>query len=341
MPETKLPVTEGFAGSYPVLMGSAPLSVLHSVSFVDQFDMDAAKGVQRPLDKGHAQRFRKYIEQVQQGKKATAPPLIFSLREEAKIQNGKLIFAPDKKTMARVDCQHRLEFTGDLSVPLPFIIYFNLSKEEEIEIFTTINDKHKGLTKSLVDAHNYSLAKKPEEELPHLAISWQLNNDPDSPWHDAVNTGGISQSTPGSKRTITLRTFQEANKVLISGPVCQFADYAKKYEAVKNYWQAIATIFSEAWAAPRKHLVTKGVGIAALAELGKWVIQDCLGKDDVSVAAISEYVKKLEGFDWANQTSPIKLIGGQKGAKGAAEAFKSVVFGTKEIGDLANMLVEG
>lgn len=116
---------------------------------------------------------------------------------------------------------------------------------------------------------------------------------------------------------------------------------ARDSEAVKNYWQAIATIFSEAWAAPRKHLVTKGVGIAALAELGKWVIQDCLGKDDVSVAAISEYVKKLEGFDWANQTSPIKLIGGQKGAKGAAEAFKSVVFGTKEIGDLANMLVEG
>lgn len=340
MSETKIPVTEGFAGSYPILIGSAPLSVLHSVSFTDHFDMDASKGVQRPLDKHHARQFREYIERAQQGKKATAPPLVFSLRDEAKIQSGKLILHTSNKTMARVDCQHRLEFTGDLNVILPFVIYMNLTKEEEIEIFTTINNEHKGMTKSLVDAHTLALSKSPEEEAPHLAISWQLNNDVDSPWHDAVNAGGISKSTPGSKRKITLRTFQEANRVLISGPLCQFAEYPQKYEAVKNYWQAVATIFSDAWTNSRKHLITKGVGIAALAELGKWIIQDCLGKDDITVAAISKHLKKLDSFDWGNKTSPIKLIGGQKGAKGAAEAFKGVVFGGKEVSDLVNMLVE-
>lgn len=336
---TKIPITKGHAGSYPVLLGSAPLSLLHSISFVDQFDMDSEEGVQRPLHKAHAQEFRKYIERSAQGGKVTAPPLIFSMREEAKVQNGHLVIpANKKKTLARVDCQHRLEFTGDLDVPMPFVIYMGLSKEEETEIFTTINDKHKGLTKSLVDSHHLSLSQAPEDEIPHIAIAAKLNKDADSPWSNAVNTGGISKSTAGSKRKITLRTFQEANKVLISGARCQNAEYQTKYDAAKNYWQAVATVFSEAWADSRKHLITKGVGIAALAELGKWIVEDCLGKDDISVAAMAAHLKKLEGFNWGNQTSPLKLIGGQKGATAAAKMFKAIVFGNKDLSDVADLL---
>jgi DGQHR domain-containing protein len=337
MSETKIPVTKGQAGSYPVLIGSAPLSLLHSVSFVDQFDMDAEEGVQRPLNKPHAKSFRQYIERVQQGGKATAPPLIFSLREEPKIQNGTLLL-PEKKALARVDCQHRMEFTGDLNIPLPFVIYLNLSKDEETEIFTTINDKHKGLSKSLVDSHLLSLSKAPKEQAPHLAISAQLNKDADSPWHGAVNTGGISKGTPGSKRKITMRTFQEANRVLIAGPRCQNSTYDTKYDAAKNFWQAVASVFADAWTESRKNLLTKGVGIAALGELGKWILEDCLAKDDISVASMAQHLKRLEGFDWGNQTSLLKLVGGQKGAAAAARMFKAIVFGGKELADVGELL---
>lgn len=338
MPETKIPVTRGQAGSYPVLLGSAPLSLLHSVSFVDQFDMDSEVGVQRPLNKPHAKSFRQYIERVEHGEKGTAPPLIFSLREEPKIQNGTLLLAEKKKSMARVDCQHRMEFTGDLNVTMPFVIYMNLSKEEETEIFTTINDQQKGLTKSLVDSHTLFLSKAPREEAPHLAIAAQLNKDADSPWYGAVNTGGISKGSPGSKRKITLRTFQDANRVLISGPRCQNAEYDTKYNTAKNFWQAVATVFSDAWTDSRKHLLTKGVGIAALGELGKWIIEDCLAKDDTSVAAMAQHLKRLEGFDWGTQTSILKLVGGQKGATAAAKMFKAVVFGGKELSDMSELL---
>ena len=51
------------------------------------------------------------------------------------------------------------------------MIYHGLSKNEEIEIFTTINDKHKGLTKSLVDAHTLTLNKDAKVDSPHLAIA--------------------------------------------------------------------------------------------------------------------------------------------------------------------------
>jgi len=340
MSETKIPAMKITSGSYPVFVGSAPLSTLHNISFVDAFTMDTEEGVQRPLDRPHAKQFRDYIAGADKGEKVTAPPLIFSLREPPKQSNGHLIIPTKKQAMARLDCQHRLEYTGDLNVSLPFVIYTGLTKEEEIRIFTDINDKHKGLTKSLVDSHRHTLSKSPQEEAPHLAVSVQLNKDTDSPWFQAVNTGGIStEGTPGSKRKITLRTFQEANRVLISGPRCQFAEYNVKYDSTKNFWQAVATIFADAWTNNRKSLITKGVGIAALAEVGKWIIEDCLAKEDTSVAAISEHLKKIEGFDWGSKTSPLSLVGGQKGATAAAKAFKAVVFGNKDLSDIPELLV--
>ena len=243
--------------------------------------------------------------------------------------------------MARLDCQHRLHSTDQLDVKLPFVIYQDLSKDEEITIFTTINDEHMGLAKSLVDAHTLTLTGKDDarKNEPHLAIAADLNDDKKSPWYQSVNSGGISKSTPGTKRRITLRTFQVAIKDLISGPRCQNAAYETKYEAVKNFWEAVKLTFPDAWKDHRKHMLIKGVGIAAMADLGRDVIQECLAKNDISVDAMAVYIEKLEGFDFRNKTSPLSLIGGQKGAAAAAKAFKAVVFGETSLGAIGDLLM--
>src|SRR5438105_809421 len=171
MNDVKLPVIKGTAGSYPVLLGFGPLSTLDGLSFVDAFIMETGQGVQRPLDKRHATDFKKYIEKALSGGKATAPPLILSLREKLNMQSGSVVIPAKKTAMARLDAQHRMAFTGDLDVPLPFVIYYDLTKEEEIDIFTTINDNQKGLQKSLVDSHRLALSSDPREQLPHLAIA--------------------------------------------------------------------------------------------------------------------------------------------------------------------------
>jgi len=341
MSETiKIAVLKATAGSYPVLLGSASLATLDNVSIVDQFVMETKEGVQRPLDKKHATDFRKYIERALHGEKATAPPLILSLREKPNVQNGYLLLPNKKSAMVRLDAQHRMAFTADLNVELPFVIYHGLTKEEEIEIFTTINDNQKGLQKSLVDSHRLALSKNPQDELPHIAIAAELNAEADSPWFNTVNTGGVSEKgTPGSKRKITLRTFQDANLTLISGPRCQNVSYKEKYDAVRNFWQAVANIFPDPWTDNRKHLLMKGVGIAALSDVGRDIIQECLANEDTSVAAMSKYLKKLEGFDWGNKTSVLSLVGGQKGAAAAARAFNAVVFGNKELSEIAEMLM--
>lgn len=65
-----------------VLLGSATLSVLDAVSFVDPFIMESEEGFQRPLDKHHAMDFRKYFEKALHGGKATAPPVILRSRSQ-------------------------------------------------------------------------------------------------------------------------------------------------------------------------------------------------------------------------------------------------------------------
>lgn len=334
-----LQVAKGQSAGYPVYIGFAPINELAGVSFVDRYMMENKEGVQRVLDKSHAKDFRDYIQQP----KGTAPPLILSLRVKARFEPrgngawGILHIPRHKEAMARLDAQHRMAFTEDLPVVLPFMIFFDLSEAEEVKIFTDFNDKHKGLTKSLVDTHRARLAGEPLKELqPHLAIAIRLNDDADSVWYKAVNTGGAS-ATPGTKRKVNLRTLQQATKDLIAGPRCKNANFDKKYECVRNYWQAVANTFPNEWVDHRRHLITKGIGVHALSSVGRDVIEGSLGSGDTSVSALAKYLDKLRGFDWGNKTSLLSGFSGQKGVKLAADLLNRVVFGTATVDNLLDV----
>jgi len=328
----KFLVMEAVALDYPVYQGFAPLRQLAAVSYVDRAMMDQPKGFQRELDRPHAREFRQFIQDpsILHVKKASAPPLILSLRKGRyePLGNGfGTLHVPDEKeATARLDAQHRLAETEDIEKPLPFVIYHDLTPEEEVGLFTIINDKHKGLTKSLVDKHRARLygEELPEEE-PHLAIAVKLNEDTDSPWLKAIDTGG--EKTPGNKRRVTLRTLQEATKEMVSGPRCQNADYKTKYEVVLNFWKAIVKLFPTEWANPRKHLVTKGIGVHALSAVGRDVIEARLDAQDWSPEAFEKALSKLAGFDWGNKTSVFSVVGGQKGVKFATILLNRVIFG--------------
>lgn len=329
----KLLVMEGVALDYRVYQGFAPLRELAAVSDVDRAMMDQPGGFQRELDRAHAREFRQFVlnPSTLHVKKASAPPLIFSLRKKAPYEalgNGfGILHVPDiKEAMARLDAQHRMAETEDIEKSLPFVIYYDLSPEEEVGLFTIINDKHKGLTKSLVDQHRARLygEELPEEE-PHLAIAVRLNGDPDTPWVKAIDTGG--EKTPGTKRRVTLRTLQEATREMISGPRCQNADFETKYAVVVNFWKAIVKLFPPEWANPRKHLITKGIGVHALSAVGRDVIEARLDANEYTPDAFEKALSKLTGFDWGNKTSVFSVVGGKKGVKFATILLNRVIFG--------------
>src|SRR5437667_1675384 len=222
--EVKLKVVQGQAIHYKVYTGFAKFKDLAAISFVDRAQMDTGEGVQRELDSRHAREFAQYVRNpaVLDADKATAPPLIFSLRKKGRFEagpagTGSLFIPRDPQAMARLDAQHRMQFTQDIEEEVQFVIYYDLTPEEELAIFTIFNDKHKGLIKSLVDRNRAYLLgdERSEEQVPHVAIAMRLNSDPKSPWLKQIDTGG--EKTPGTKRRVSLRTMQQAVRSLISG----------------------------------------------------------------------------------------------------------------------------
>src|SRR6266513_1223652 len=66
----------GRAGQRRVLLGFAPATVLHALSFADVLDEDTGRGYQRRFNRQHSLDFRKYIQEAL----STTIPLTFNLR---------------------------------------------------------------------------------------------------------------------------------------------------------------------------------------------------------------------------------------------------------------------
>jgi DGQHR domain-containing protein len=336
----KFHVIKGEALDYDVYLGSAPLKTLAKISFPDRAVMDSAEGAQRELKKRHAKDFAEFIKNpnVHNLKKASAPPLIFSARVKLKFHEiedgfGTLTVSDDEHALAQVDGQHRLAQTGSVEKSLPFVIYQDLEPTEEMGLFTVINDQHEGLTKSLVDKNTAQLLGDDlPEKKPHLDIAVKLNEEKKSPWHHLVDTGG--EKTPGTKRRVTLRSLQEATREMISGPRCQNANSVTKLEVVMNFWKGVVATFPKEWEKPRNHLLTKGVGVRALAAVGRDIIEERVGAGDYTPEAFEKALGKLSGFDWGNKTSVFAAWGGQKGVKLATILLNKIIFGNLAVTDV-------
>ena len=144
----------GWSAHRPVLLGFAPADLLYKLSFPDIFDEDRGKGYQRPFNERHSQDFRRYIKEPG----SSTIPLTLNLRPPAEgnwrivdLEDGRVrleVTADAGKIMAQVDCQHRLGHLGDLPILLPFMVFVGLSEREEMEVFSIINSKAKGLSTS-------------------------------------------------------------------------------------------------------------------------------------------------------------------------------------------------
>ena len=199
----------GDAGHKQVLLGFAPAGLLHALSFADVLDEDTGRGYQRRFNAPHSLDFRRYIQRDG----SSTIPLTFNLRPRDDgawaLHVGAQGFArleinPNAgKLLAQVDCQHCLGYLNDLSVQLPFMTFLGLSEREEMEVFNIINSKAKGLSTSLLDFHEATLAGDLASERPELFIALQLNNNPQSPWYRQLDLGG--EKTSGLARRSTAR----------------------------------------------------------------------------------------------------------------------------------------
>lgn len=311
----------GKSAAREVFLGFAPASVLHSISYADVLDEDTGRGYQRRFNSAHSLDFRKYIQQ----EKSSTIPLTFNARnrtdgawrlERGSEQDARMVIADERvKVLTQVDCQHRLGHLNDLSLVLPFMCFLGLTEREEMEIFNVINRKAKGLSTSLLDYHDATLANDLAAERPELFIALHMKNDSQSPWYRQLILGG--NTTSGLTRRASLRTMQKAIKrFLTQTKILQKHPAEVVAQMVLDFWAAVALLLREPWDNPRKTLLCKGVGVYALMGIaGDLVIE-------AGAATIDKryFSNKLADFitdiDWSN-VGPLNGLGGETGVKTA------------------------
>src|SRR5712671_1205065 len=121
--------TKGSSAQRQVLLGFAPASLLHKLSFADVLDEDTGRGYQRRFNSRHSLDFRHYI---QRDNSATIP-LTFNLRPRsdniwriADLSGHRArleISDTNVKILAQVDCQHRLGHLSGSPIELPFMCF--------------------------------------------------------------------------------------------------------------------------------------------------------------------------------------------------------------------------
>lgn len=306
----------GASAQREVFVGFAPASLLYTLSFADVLDEDTGRGYQRRFNPKHSLDFRKYIQQ----EKSSTIPLTFNLRpspgawEIKRHDSGNATLEVSKdagKVFTQVDCQHRLGYLNDVDVELPFMCFIGLSEREEMEIFNVINSKAKGLSTSLLDFHDATLATDLANERPELFIALQLNNNSESPWYRQLDLGGTS--TSGLLRRASLRTMQKAIKRFLSQTkILRRLTPDAVAQLVLDYWLAIAVVLRESWDNPRSNLLNKGIGVYALMTIASDLYLESIGQScdkRYFTAKLAEFVSEI---DWSTQGS-MKGLGGEGG----------------------------
>jgi len=319
----------GRSAGREVLLGFAPASLLHRLSFADVLNEDSGRGYQRRINPQHSADFRRYIQQSG----SSTIPLTFNLRpapsgawhirkESGPDYYATLEISSDQKVLAQVDCQHRLGHMADLDTELPFMCFIGLTEREEMEVFNVINSKARGLSSSLLDFHDAQLATDLGADRPELYISLFMRREASSPWHNQLDLGG--NSTSGMTRRASLRIFQKAVKQFLNRTkVLETRSIDDAAHLVLDFWVALVTVLPEQWRNPRKHMLTKGVGVYALMETAADIYSNT-PKNKVCdrnylVATLSDFALD---FDWSTKGT-LKGLGGQGGVKEAVELIRA------------------
>jgi len=335
-----IPVIIGRCGQLTVILGSAAARDLFAVSFADVFDEAAQAGYQRPCDRRHAQEFRAYIETPG----ATTIPLTFNLRgspgsawriEPRDAPAGspaelliRMPIAGDERVVARVDCQHRLEMMAESAVPLAFQCFLGLTPQDEMRIFSVINSQAKGLNPSLIDYHQ-SVLLDVAHDAADLYIAKRLHYDPASVWHQNLKLGGAV--TQGATRRMTLRGMRHAVQIFLHYALIGELPIERQYQVVAALWSAIVRTWPDAWDDPRKHLLTKGIGVQGLSLLGADIVKLAMAEgDELTEPTFARHLSRLRDFDWSNGGA-FRGLGGRGGAREVHQQLARQLFTPRRV----------
>src|ERR1051326_3172194 len=348
-PLPKFLVIEGTCLGHKVYRGFAPLNRLAEGSRPDIFyQTKNPLGTQRNLNRQHARKAHKYVSTIT---KAFYPELILNIRDPSYvkfeelhgqdgIKYGTLEFVKHppltgELVVSRLDGNHRLWFVDGheegmeaIARPASFCFLLLSNLNQELEVFTAINDNQMGMNTSHLQ--NIQARILGDQLLkvkdPAGYIVQKLQKDITSPFHKKIHEGGAIERG-ATLAGLTIANLRNAIKDMLtrSTKLSQFADVDVQYQVIKNYWLAVEKWMPDAWKNPADYTLFRGVGIIAVAYLGIEVIDRCLLKGRFESEYMLQYVKELPGKEVFSSKGGIPYAG-RAGAKKIANEL---------IGDLA------
>jgi DGQHR domain-containing protein len=209
----KMPVIRSKMLGVNVFRGFAELSTLSEISQADIYDQqNNPLGTQRDLSEKHAKDAYTYIKTKEFG----FWPEVFLCARNNKILtytpisdehldlgiltlNFNLLTSMDETAISRIDGNHRLYYAdgktkgfSKVQKNVSFCLAYDLSREEEIQLFKDINKNQKPMNTSHLDRIEVRLT--PEQELkklnPDLYIAQKLGGDTKSPFYQRIYEGG-------------------------------------------------------------------------------------------------------------------------------------------------------
>ncbi|MDA8239237.1 MAG: DGQHR domain-containing protein [Nitrospiraceae bacterium] len=329
--------------------GHAPLAHLSLISQPDVFDqVSNPSGLQRDLSPKHASDAYEYATRPADKRFPRAyPEVVLNVRDknfveieeregadkesiEVRLSFDLSKIQLNKVHVSRVDGNHRLFYAAgdDRRDPIlsnvPFQIHVGLTRDQERSIFVDINSNQKGLNTSHLDIMQSRLTAEEQEIKDHLDrwIAKRLSEDPKSPWHGLIHHGGSKQGSrsQGLTRQVNFVSIKSGTNKLLSKSqyIHDLTDPEAQYVIVRNYWNAIKTVFAEEWSRPKEYLLLKNVGVWSLSFLGGTIIDRCLPKGEVDADAMEAYLQQIrDTFDWRKTATGDKSVAGMSGNRAA------------------------
>jgi len=325
--------------------GSAPLAHLALLSQPDIFDqVTNPKGLQRDLSPKHASDAYEYVHRQRNSEYPRAfPEVVLNVRDKKILkvqetdggQSVRLQFTiSDMKDgrvyVSRVDGNHRLwHAAGDdrrdpLLAETPFQIHVGLTQDQERSLFVDINSNQKGLSSSHLAVMQNRLSPDEIEIRDHLDrwVSSRLSKDPGSPWHGMIHEGGSKKGTrqQGLTRLVNFASIQGGVSKLLSKSqyIHDLGDAQLQYIVIRDYWQAVKTVFSEEWANPKDYLLLKNIGVLSLSILAAAIIDRCIPLGRVETRDFARYLGQARRrFDWGTAATGERAVVGMSGNKAA------------------------
>ena len=213
---------------------------------INKRDPDKDKGYQRVLSPSRVKAISTFLS----GGKVIPTSILVSLNKTAVLSaDKKTLTLPKKKRIGWViDGQHRLAGAKEVSVDVEYFViaFINLSTEEQVRQFVTINNESKGVPTSLIyDLLSYMPKDKSISDIAKeqaAEIAGVLRTDEKSPFY-----GRIAIVTSPKKGEISLTNFVRKVHPLILRDRGKFNKYSmdEQTKIIGNFYKALEQTFPD------------------------------------------------------------------------------------------------